>query len=376
MSYIYIHIPFCRKKCPYCNFVSFANQDNIDRYIALLKTEISLKKQNKSIDRAASIYFGGGTPSFLGSERLNDILSALKQSFYIDKATEITVESNPSDLSLAYLSALRKMGINRISIGTQSFSDSDLSFLGRTHDARSSEKSIKNAHEAGFDNISIDLIYGFNNQSKEQFMDNLKIAAEFPITHISIYCLSVEDGTLFYHREKTGKKMASSDELSSEIYIDSVKFLKKNGFHHYEISNFAKNRCESIHNINYWQEGEYWGFGLSASSYLKGRRIKNTENYNEYADMLHNGKFPVEYTEKLCRKDRMSEELILGLRLTKGINWSRFRQKYGDLEKFSIIESRIDRWITLKMLKMKNGCLSLVFPQGIILSNEVFVDML
>ncbi len=376
MSYIYIHIPFCRKKCPYCNFVSFANQDNIDRYIALLKTEIALKKQKKSIDHAASIYFGGGTPSFLGSKRLNDILSALKQFFYVDKSTEITVESNPSDLNLAYLSALREMGVNRISIGTQSFSDKDLLFLGRTHDATTAKESIKNAHKAGFDNISIDLIYGFNGQSKEQFMNNLKTAAAFPITHISIYCLSVENGTLFYHREKTGKKIVSSDELSSEIYIDSVKFIEKNGFHHYEISNFAKNRCESMHNINYWQEGEYWGFGLSASSYLKGERIKNTENYNEYASMLHSGKFPVESAEKLCEKDRMSEELILGLRLTKGINWNRFKQKYGNLKKFSMIENKIDRWITLKMLKIKDGCLSLVFPQGIVLSNEIFIDLL
>jgi len=348
----------------------------MDHYIELLKTEISLRKQNKSIDHAASIYFGGGTPSFLGSKRLNKILSTLKQFFYIDKTTEITIESNPSDLSLAYLSALKETGINRISIGTQSFSDNDLLFLERTHDAGAAKESIKDAHKVGFDNISIDLIYGFSSQSKEQFMDNLKIAAAFPITHISIYCLSIENGTLFYHRKKIGKQIASSDELSSEIYIDSVKFLKKNGFHHYEISNFAKNGYESIHNINYWQEGEYWGFGLSASSYLKGKRIKNTENYNEYAGMLYDEKFPVKSTERLCEENKMSEELILGLRLTKGVNWGRFKHKYGTLEKFSIIENRIDRWITLKMLKMKDGCLSLVFPRGIVLSDEIFMDIL
>jgi len=359
MSYIYVHIPFCRKKCPYCNFVSSANKDNTDNYIELLKTEIAIRKNSGGKTYAKTCYFGGGTPSLLGIDRLNNVISYLRRFFHIDQTSEITLEANPSDLNPVFLSELKSIGINRISIGVQSFKNKDLEFLQRTHTASDAKEAIVNAHKVGFDNISIDLIYGFRSQTKTGFIDNLKMATSLPITHISIYALSVEEGTPFYYRQKNGKKISVSDELAAEIYINSVNFLKKNGFDHYEISNFAKKNYQSKHNINYWKEGEYWGFGLSASSYLKYERIKNLERYIHYAGKLSNGELPIESIERLSRDEKMSEELILALRLIKGINWSEFKNKYGNLK-----------------LKMENGYLSLSFPKGILLSNEIFSDLL
>jgi len=376
MSYIYVHIPFCRKKCPYCNFVSSANKDNTDNYIELLKTEIAIRKNSGGKTYAKTCYFGGGTPSLLGIDRLNNVISYLRRFFHIDQTSEITLEANPSDLNPVFLSELKSIGINRISIGVQSFKNKDLEFLQRTHTASDAKEAIVNAHKVGFDNISIDLIYGFRSQTKTGFIDNLKMATSLPITHISIYALSVEEGTPFYYRQKNGKKISVSDELAAEIYINSVNFLKKNGFDHYEISNFAKKNYQSKHNINYWKEGEYWGFGLSASSYLKYERIKNLERYIHYAGKLSNGELPIESIERLSRDEKMSEELILALRLIKGINWSEFKNKYGNLKEFGIIEDKVEQWISIKMLKMENGYLSLSFPKGILLSNEIFSDLL
>ncbi len=323
-----------------------------------------------------SIYFGGGTPSILNSSQIKNILNSLKEFFLFKKSTEITLEVNPSDCNISDLEEFNGSGINRISIGVQSFNNDDLIFLGREHNGAIAKQSVLNAYNAGFKNISIDLMYGFAVQGLKRIRANLRQAITLPITHISTYCLSVERGTLFGLWNKKGKSIAAADDLSADIYQDSVNFLECNGFHRYEISNLAKPGFESVHNINYWLDGQYFGFGLSASSYINGSRFKNSDKYREYKDKLLKSEIPVEYSETLDAAEKMSEELILHLRLSKGVNWSDFRSRYSDIDKLTCLEKKVDLWVKRGFLAVSGEYISLLFPKGVLLSDEIFSDLL
>ncbi len=372
---VYIHIPFCRSKCPYCDFISVVGSSKLLEYLKLIKKEITLRMTDDKIP-VKSIYFGGGTPSILNGDQMNDILSRLKRSFLFEKSAEITLEANPLDCDIPRLKEFHNLGINRISIGVQSFDDNDLKFLGRKHNGVAAGQSIINAYDSGFRNISIDLMYGFAAQMPGRMHANLKKAVALPITHISTYCLSIGKGTLFSLWSKKGKIISAADDISADIYQDSANFLESNKFYRYEISNFAKPGFESVHNINYWMEGEYFGFGLSASSYINGSRFKNTDRYREYKDKLLKSKIPVEYSEILNIQERMTEELILNLRLSKGVNWHNFRLKYSNIAELKELEKKIDFWVKHGFLAMQGAWISLIFPKGVLISDEIFSDLL
>ena len=289
----YIHIPFCKSKCNYCTFVSFNALNSKPAYLEALKSEIQSTYQGENLE---TLYFGGGTPSLLSIDEFKELLSlfdntphpkpspsrgegASRSNLNINIPTEITVEINPEGITEEYLSELNKLGVNRISIGSQTFDDEKLKLIGRRHSAREIETAVNLARNAGFNNISLDLIYGLPTQSIEGFKADLEKAVGLGVEHISLYGLKIEKGCYFY--KNTPKDLPDND-LQADMYLTAIERLTKNGFEHYEISNFAKKGFESRHNLNYWNNNTYYGFGLSASGYLNKTRYTNETNLKKY----------------------------------------------------------------------------------------------
>jgi len=363
---LYIHIPFCKSKCHYCNFISFSGKDEIiEPYFTALKEETKFYLDYGQ--NLETIYIGGGTPSVVDFSFYQDLFNLLSGLTNISPNAEITMEINPGTVTSDYLENIRSLGINRLSIGVQSFDDSILKFINRIHSAEEAVKTVKIAQEAGFENISIDLIYGLPDQTPENWEKTLNKALDLGINHISTYGLKIEDGTEFSHNLP---KNLPDDEIQSQIYLKTIEIFKNNGFNHYEISNFSKKGFESRHNICYWKNREYFGMGLSAHGYLDGIRYSNTENLKEYLQNPLKRAFenPVSESEKI------EEGIFLGLRLTEGINTEEFKLNYGIniQQKYSKI---IEKYINYGFMICENNNLKLT-KQGILLSNSILSDFL
>ncbi len=301
--YVYIHIPYCYKKCPYCSFTSYEKSLNTKQnYLIALSKEIENFFNQNNKYTIKTIYFGGGTPSLLKPEEIAHILDTIKK-YHVSKDCEITIEINPNNANKNYFKKLKELGINRISLGIQSFIDQKLQFLQRLHNQKQSFTSVENSLEF-FDNVSIDLIYGFEDYSI--FQKDLNCLVNFPIKHISAYILSIEKNTMFYKQ-----KILLNEENIEKQFIYLVKFLKKHKIYQYEISNFAKKGFESKHNIAYWENLDYVGFGVSASSHINSIRYKNTENLNNYINKVLENQSPIAYKEKLSAKKRIAEAFVL-----------------------------------------------------------------
>ena len=271
-NHAYIHIPFCIRKCHYCSFVSGININRKNEYLSALISEIKSKYKNEKLD---TIYFGGGTPSLLEPDEIENILSCFKY----DESTEITIEVNPETITTEKLLEIKKIGFNRISLGVQTFDNNLLSAIGRNHNEEKIYQAIQSIKDSGFNNISIDLIYGLPNQTLDGFKKDIKKAIELNIQHISSYGLKIEEDSFL------GKNMPSDlpdDEMQAQMFIELCKILKNHNFEHYEISNFAKKGYKSNHNCAYWKNKNYYGFGLNASGYEGNIRYKNTENFEKY----------------------------------------------------------------------------------------------
>lgn len=365
---IYIHIPFCVRKCNYCDFLSFAcDEDTQNRYIKALLKEIEWWGKNISKERnVISVFIGGGTPSILASAGMLKIMEALKKAFNISDDAEITIECNPGTLSEEKLRAYKSAGINRISMGLQSADDNELKMLGRIHTYEEFEKNYKMAEELGFDNISIDLISGIPGQKIENFEKTLRKVIRLKPKHISAYGLIIEPGTPMYdvYEEKNcdssylqsfmdeeGDIKALPDEDEERnIYHRTIEILSSYGYHQYEISNYAMDGYESIHNAGYWIRREYLGLGLGASSMISNIRWKNTNEMKEYLDasLCKDTLLEISYdylssepgiireVEALDKENQMSEEMFLGLRMNKGVNVIAFSDKY--------MISPLDKW--------------------------------
>ncbi len=324
---VYIHIPFCKSKCKYCSFISFTNIDYIATYINKLIEEI---KTDYSGEKLKTLYIGGGTPSLLKIEDLKKIINI----FNLDTDCEFTIELNPDDINLNYLKELQDLGVNRLSIGSQSFNDKILNFIGRRHDSQCIIKSIEIAKKCNFNNISLDLIYGLPLQTIELIKTDLDTFLNLDIQHISTYGLKIEEnsywGKIFneknYQLELINSKIdIPNDDIQAEMYELINDILSKNKFYRYEISNFAKKGYESNHNLNYWNNNEYYGFGISAHGYINGNRYSNYETFNEYIQ----NKNKKEYFYKLTEKEKLEEEIFLGFRKSSGINILNINQKYN-----------------------------------------------
>ncbi len=331
---LYIHIPFCKKKCLYCDFYSIpaANEQLKKLYLEALMLHMDehiLQLEPYTID---SIYFGGGTPSLLSAEQITMLMKKIKKNFYVSNKCEITLETNPGTVDKAKLSAFRRAGINRLSIGCQSFYDKDLQVCGRVHSAHDNVKVLDEAVKAGFKNINVDIMFGLPNQSLQNVLSSIERAVKLGATHISLYGLKVEEGTPFYTLEKQGRLPLPSEDDESDMYYVSCEMLRKYGFKHYEISNFARPGYESVHNLKYWNCDEYIGFGPSAHSFFSGKRFyyKNStslyvKNFTENFD----GPGIVDKCIDVQFGTQMAEYVMLRMRLGDGIHCDEFRRRFG-----------------------------------------------
>lgn len=327
---IYIHIPFCKQKCSYCNFHFSTSLQFKDEMIAAIKNEIRLRKdelQNKSLK---SLYFGGGTPSILSADEINSLIDEVLKYFSFDKDIEVTLEANPDDLNKNFLKALSGSPVNRLSIGTQSFFEEDLKLMNRAHDASEAESSIKRAQDFGFENLSIDLIYGSPTSNLEIWKRNLSKTISLEIPHISSYALTVEPKTALENWVAKGKIATPKEEEQNLEFYYMKDFLKENGFEHYEVSNFAKPGFHSKHNSAYWKYREYLGIGPSAHSY-NGNDVRswNVANNQQYIKNLNSGLLAAE-TEILSQKDQFNEMIMIGLRTIWGVNINHLKRKFSD----------------------------------------------
>ncbi len=327
MAGIYIHIPFCRHKCSYCNFFSIASAKQRDEITdAIIKEAIS--RQDYTSEKVETIYFGGGTPSLLPAQGVEKILNSLYKNFRIQKDAEITFEANPDDLNKEYLTALKVAGINRISTGIQSFSSEDLRYLERTHQAERIPYLLHDISEAGFSNISADLIFGIPGQTMAVLEQNISQLLQFPVNHISAYALTVEPRTALAHQIKKNKKENISDSAVSEHFLKVSEVLRNEGWEHYEISNYSLNGSYSRHNTSYWFQRPYLGLGPSAHSFNGDSRQWNVSSVARYLDGTHHGNVPVE-KEILSREQKFNELIMLRLRTRWGIDMQEVAKQFG-----------------------------------------------
>lgn len=326
---IYIHIPFCVKKCDYCDFFSKTNLLLIPSYIKALKKEI--EKRSDSKEKINTIYFGGGTPSLLPVKDVDMLLQTIGEKFLVSRDVEITFEVNPGTINLNYLKELKNTGINRLSIGAQSFNEDKLRFLSRIHTVKQAVKTINDAGTAGFDNISMDFIYGLPFETQNIWQQDLKQALGMIPSHLSCYMLTIEPGTPLNEKFKKGLINPLGSTAMSTMFKKTAIFLTNNKYEHYEISSFSnarKNR--SRHNSKYWDMTPYYGFGAAAHSYDGKTRSWNSKNIDKYIKDLDSGRLPIEDWEILTQKQKMLEMIMLRLRTLEGLDLAKFQALFHD----------------------------------------------
>jgi len=337
MAGIYIHIPFCRKACHYCNFHFSTSLGMMDRMVDAIEKEIILTASEEEIIQ--TIYFGGGTPSIVAPNLIKGLIENIYKNYDVSLDAEITLEANPDDITLENAAAWKEMGITRFSIGIQSFFEEDLVWMNRAHNAHQSRKCIEIIREVGFDNFSIDLIYGTPGQSMERWIENLDIAFAYQVPHLSCYALTVEEGTALHHMIETRKKQQIDADEQSLRFEQLVQKTKEAGYRHYEISNFAIPGEESKHNKSYWEGAIYQGFGPAAHSFDGKRRRWNVSNNMEYILSIENNKLPFEI-EVLSEVDQLNEYIMTSLRCDTGIN-KEFLVKHWGEERMQHIRKEI-----------------------------------
>lgn len=362
---LYVHIPFCKSKCIYCDFYSLPNsEERMDAYLAVLTAQIT-----ESAPRAAqycvdTVYFGGGTPSYFGAERLCRILETIDKHYALCSDAETSMEANPdSARDISALRLLRSTGFNRISLGMQSGCNEELRRIGRIHTSEETRQAVETARAAGFDNLSLDLIYGLPGQTKERWMENLSAAAALAPEHLSCYGLKVEEGTPLYAKRESYD--IPDDELQAEEYLSCVDFLKARGYEQYEISNFAKPGMESRHNFKYWTLAPYLGFGPGAHSDFDGVRFAFARDLNSYLA----GQAAFSENESISPSERTQEYLMLGLRTVRGIS----KEEYG--QPFEKIEAVLHQCAQGGLAEMADGRWHLT-PRGFLVSNTIILRVL
>lgn len=338
---LYIHIPFCKKKCEYCDFVSYAGKESlVDSYMKWLKYEIKEVGEGNRLDyedgldkaiNVETIYIGGGTPSVISANYIEEIMEVIKSNYNISENAEITIEVNPGTVDEDKLEKYRKSGINRLSIGLQATQDRLLEKIGRIHTFNEFINTYSAARVVGFKNINVDLMLGLPKQSIEDLEESLDKVIELKPEHISVYSLIIEEGTPFYKKVEEGKLDLPSDEIERKMYWMVKAKLEEAGYNHYEISNYAKKGFESKHNVSCWNQGEYIGFGVAAHSYTNDVRYSNIDNIEKYIENFEKNSEIDNFVfhEKLNLESKMKEFMILGLRKIEGVNISDFKNKFG-----------------------------------------------
>lgn len=366
---IYIHIPFCDHKCIYCDFYSIISYDNVKSYLLSLKKEIRFFAEKYSTGREIiSIFFGGGTPSFMETEYIAEIIEEIKKNFRLKTDAEITLETNPGTVTLHKFENFLSTGINRISIGIQSFNENELKFLTRIHDSRTAIQTVHDAKTVGFNNISIDLIFNLPNQTKEIWHSNLKQAIDLPINHISTYSLILEPGTILNKMVLDGKVKLQDDDYDADLYEFTIDYLAQNGFAQYEVSNFTKPGFESVHNNAYWRYQDYLGFGTSAHSFADGTRWWNYSGLNFYLESVKKKGNAVIGREVLSSEQKLNEYVMLALR-SKGLDLIEFENNFGK-DWFLKNQPHISFLMENDFVRINNSLLAFT-PKGYAICDEI-----
>ena len=370
-SAIYIHIPFCKVKCIYCDFYSITNREKqIPLFTKLLIEEIkSYRRYNKKKWEFNTIFFGGGTPSILPVKNIEKILIQLDDVFDISNVKEITLEANPGEASFNFLNDIKKIGINRLSIGFQSFNDKVLKNIGRFHRSNDCFKTFKNARKAGFKNINTDMIFNIPNLSTNQWIGDIKKLISLEPEHISAYSLTVEPSTKLFNLVKNNKMLMPSEQIDIEQFLITKDILMKNKYFQYEISNYSKKNMECKHNLNYWESNPYISFGPSAHSYDTKKRWWNVKSLDKYLSLVGNGKLPVENFEILKKQDKYNEMILNGLRLTKGISLNKIKKFHKN--HLIYLKELTKKW---DCIDLSNGYLKLN-KNGMLLVDNISSDM-
>lgn len=351
MAGIYLHIPFCKKACHYCDFHFSTSPQYKDQVIKALRTEIALRKDYLGQEEIETIYFGGGTPSLLSADEIYLLISEITDHFEVSSKAEITLEANPDDLNPQKVKELRQTPVNRLSIGIQSFYEEDLKWMNRAHTSREAHSSIKRVQDAGYENITTDLIYGFPLLTDEKWEYNIQQLIELQVPHISSYSITVEPATALSSFISKGKEKPMDENQSAAQFIILMDYLQEAGYEHYEISNFAKPGMYSKHNSNYWQGVKYMGIGPSAHSYNGETRQWNVSNNTKYTDAINLKTIPAEI-EILEVKDRVNEYIMTSLRTSWGMDLEKISQDFGSDYSNSVkagLETFIDKgWVNMK----------------------------
>ncbi len=371
----YIHIPFCEHICYYCDFNKvFLEGQPVDEYLELLLREMDLQLAQTPIDQAPTLYVGGGTPTALTAQQLDRLLGGIVQRFPMKTVEEFTVEANPGDLTVDKLKIMQNYGVDRLSMGVQTFDDRLLKKIGRKHTADDVYQTMAFLEKADFRNVSIDLIYALPGQSLASFRDTLKRALDLDLPHYSLYSLILENKTMFMNWVRQGRLELPDQEEEGQMFEETIKAMEKAGRKQYEVSNFALPGHESKHNTVYWHNQHYFGFGAGASGYLGNRRYKNYGPIQHYLKPLRQGILPVMENEVLTRENQMEEEMFLGLRLKEGVSFQRFQEKFQrSLE--SVYGDVLSTEVKAGHLVVENDSVRLT-AQGLLIGNDIFEKFL
>lgn len=371
---IYIHVPFCRSKCQYCDFYSLGGSKErglVEQYLQAVCQHIREAGALAPGYLVDTIYFGGGTPSFLGAEPLIDILNTVRRKFQISPDCEITFEANPDSVQERLLKRLHVEGFTRMSLGVQNDHDDCLKKLGRPHTYQQAVQAVQMARRAGFRNISLDLIYGLPGQSRQEWAETLEHVLRLKPEHMSCYGLKVEEGTpLYAYRNYCN---LPDDDAQADMYLTAVNILKEHGYAQYEISNFARRGLRSRHNLKYWQGGQYLGFGPAASSDFAGKRFTTVRDLHAYADGICKGGQILSECQEIPTRERAGEYLMLRLRTTEGIEAEEYTRQF--LLPFAPLEACLRRFAAMDLAVLDRGRWHLT-PRGFLLSNSLLVELL
>lgn len=372
---IYIHIPFCKSRCIYCGFYSTTNKELKERYVDALIREIHMRKDDfarlgtsLSPSSTSTVYFGGGTPSSLSVCDIERIVGALESTFN-GTPSEVTLEMNPDDVTKDYIKAVRQMGINRISMGIQTFDDSRQQFIRRRHNASQAEKAVMTIREEGIHNVSIDLMFGFPNQTMDEWVTDIDKAIALHPTHISAYSLMYEEDTPLFRMLQKGEINQIDDETSLAMYTELINRLTANGYEHYEISNFAMPGYRSVHNSNYWHDTPYLGFGAAAHSYNKDTRSWNIPDLKKYIESIESGVLPSE-SEVIDADTHYNDLITTALRTREGLNLDDLPQKYRE---YALVNAR--KSISEHLLEATDSHIRLT-REGLFVSDMVMSELI
>ncbi|MBF2629012.1 radical SAM family heme chaperone HemW [Listeria seeligeri] len=374
-SAVYIHIPFCEHICYYCDFNKvFLEGQPVDEYVDLLIKEMQITAANKQMEPIDTVFVGGGTPTTLNEAQIAKLCTAIQEIFPMKEEVEFSFEANPGDLSVAKVQTMKNYGVNRISMGVQSFNNDLLKKIGRIHTVKDVYQSVENMRTVGFENVSIDLIFSLPGQTEADFQDTLNQALALDLPHYSAYSLIIEPKTIFYNLMQKGKLFLPGQDAEANMYDLLLVEMEKHGRKQYEISNFAKEGFESKHNITYWSNEHYYGFGAGAHGYIGNTRYSNFGPIKKYMEPLQENKLPVFQQKELTLKEKMEEEMFLGLRKVSGVSKAGFQRKFGqDLD--VTFQNAIQKTMAKGWLENNEENVALT-RNGRFLGNNVFQEFL